>query len=239
MRTLITASCQDQKLMLTSKPVIASGGINEDSILFTFDEAWDGYTKTAVFYRSKEAVYHCELVDDMCIIPSEVIALKGEMFFGVFGVKGNMTKTSQVISYHIEQGAASKGIAPSDPTPSVYSQILATAEEALAVANAVKSEADSGKFNGKNGNDGIPCTHYWDGTKLVVTSASGTSSAELKGDRGDTGAPGATGSAGATGATGATGEAGYSPVRGIDYWTAADIASIKAYVDDAILGGAW
>ena len=35
------------------------------------------------------------------------------------------------------------------------------------------------------------------------------------------------------------GAPGYSPVRGTDYWTAADIATIKGYVDDAILGGAW
>lgn len=32
---------------------------------------------------------------------------------------------------------------------------------------------------------------------------------------------------------------GKTPVRGTDYWTAADIAQIKGYVDDAILGGAW
>lgn len=32
---------------------------------------------------------------------------------------------------------------------------------------------------------------------------------------------------------------GGAPVRGTDYWTAEDIAEIKSYVDDAILGGAW
>ena len=32
---------------------------------------------------------------------------------------------------------------------------------------------------------------------------------------------------------------GYTPVRGTDYWTDADKAEIKAYVDDAILNGAW
>jgi len=37
----------------------------------------------------------------------------------------------------------------------------------------------------KDGNDGIPCTHRWEGTRLVVTSASGTSSADLKGEAGD------------------------------------------------------
>ena len=38
---------------------------------------------------------------------------------------------------------------------------------------------------------------------------------------------------------GPPGEDGYTPVRGTDYWTDADIAEIKKYVDDAILGGAW
>jgi hypothetical protein len=32
---------------------------------------------------------------------------------------------------------------------------------------------------------------------------------------------------------------GYTPVRGTDYWTDADKAEIKSYVDEAILGGAW
>ena len=35
------------------------------------------------------------------------------------------------------------------------------------------------------------------------------------------------------------GPKGDTPVRGTDYWTADDIAEIKSYVDDAILGGAW
>lgn len=36
-----------------------------------------------------------------------------------------------------------------------------------------------------------------------------------------------------------TGADGYTPVRGTDYWTDADKAEIKSYVDEAILGGAW
>lgn len=35
------------------------------------------------------------------------------------------------------------------------------------------------------------------------------------------------------------GPAGTTPQRGTHYWTAADIAEIKSYVDSAILGGAW
>lgn len=35
------------------------------------------------------------------------------------------------------------------------------------------------------------------------------------------------------------GAAGYTPVRGTDYWTEADINEMKQYIDDAILNGEW
>ena len=44
---------------------------------------------------------------------------------------------------------------------------------------------------------------------------------------------------GPQGVQGSQGEMGPKPVKGTDYWTEADKAEIKAYVDDAILGGKW
>lgn len=32
---------------------------------------------------------------------------------------------------------------------------------------------------------------------------------------------------------------GYTPVRGVDYWTEEDIAAMHAYIDEVILGGEW
>lgn len=46
-------------------------------------------------------------------------------------------------------------------------------------------------FNYLKGGDGMSCFHSWDGTKLSVTSASGTTSADLKGNKGDKGDTGA------------------------------------------------
>lgn len=79
-----------------------------------------------------------------------------------------------------------------------------------AIDNAIAQAKESGNLKGEKGNDGISATHSWSGTTLIVTSASGSSSADLKG------------------------EAGYTPVRGTDYWTNADKSEIKSYVDDAI-----
>ena len=54
---------------------------------------------------------------------------------------------------------------------------------------------------GDDGDDGVSCTHSWNGTVLSVTSASGTSSADLVGPQGPTGATGPQGPAGADGTT--------------------------------------
>ena len=62
---------------------------------------------------------------------------------------------------------------------------------------------------------------------------------KVKGDKGDTGADGYTPQKGIDYFDGTDGKDGYSPIRGTDYWTEADKTEIKAYVDEAILGGAW
>lgn len=60
-----------------------------------------------------------------------------------------------------------------------------------------------------------------------------------QGEQGAQGVPGKDGEQGPPGTQGPAGADGYTPVRGTDYWTEDDIASIKSYVDDAILGGEW
>lgn len=60
---------------------------------------------------------------------------------------------------------------------------------------------------------------------ITVTKTDGTSSMFTVRN-------GSKGSTGATGATGAAGEDGYTPVRGTDYWTSDDIATIQSYIDE-------
>lgn len=67
---------------------------------------------------------------------------------------------------------------------------------------------------GPAGSDGVSCTHSWNGTVLTVTSASGTSSADLVGPQGPTGETGATGPQGETGATGPQGPQGETGATG-------------------------
>ena len=57
---------------------------------------------------------------------------------------------------------------------------------------------NNGVLQGAKGKDGMSATHSWNGTTLTVTSASGTSSANLRGP------------------------AGHTPVKGVDYFTESD-----------------
>jgi hypothetical protein len=88
------------------------------------------------------------------------------------------------------------------------------AADALAVAAELKAARDAGELSGAPGpagprgdagpagRDGVGCTHSWEGSVLTVTSASGTSSADLRGPKGDAGATGPEGPAGAAGPKG-------------------------------------
>ena len=75
-------------------------------------------------------------------------------------------------------------------------------------AQGPKGDKGDTGAKGADGKDGVSVTHLWNGTTLNVTSASGTSSVDLKGEKG---ADGAKGDKGDEGPQGAKGNDGFSP----------------------------
>ena len=120
----IIISCQDQELEIKESGTIASGGVNEVTAVFEFCEKWTNYVKTAVFYNKKEEVYHKLLVNDECTIPWEVLAKRGILYIGVFGVKDGVTRTSGMVKLKITEGAITADTAVHEPSPDVYAQII-------------------------------------------------------------------------------------------------------------------
>lgn len=105
-----------------------------------------------------------------------------------------------------------------------------------------KTGADGGYYTPIVAADG---TLSWVASKEDMPEVAAVNIKGIKGDKGEQGLPGKDGEPGkdgkdgAKGEDGAPGKDGYTPIRGTDYWTAADIAEIKGYVDEAILGGSW
>lgn len=176
----IHVSCKDQVLKLTKAPIIASGGVNETKVVFTFCEKWDGFAKTALFYVDADHKYYAILDENnICILPWEVCAENGSFYFTVFGVKEDIRRTASVVKYKVGKGVEVDEMFPSDPTPEVYDQIIAllsenkeltenfiseagasieAANEATVNANAIaqdmEEKRDSGYFNGEKGDPG-------------------------------------------------------------------------------------
>ena len=114
-----------QRLMKVETPKIASGDRNVDYLLVDFCPAWDGFTKTAVFYHREDEVYYAMFgVNNECVIPWEVLQTDGVLYMGVFGVNNDLRKTSEIITYKIDKGAIFDDVSPSDPTPEIYHQII-------------------------------------------------------------------------------------------------------------------
>jgi hypothetical protein len=150
-KTTIKVTCLDQRLVISSGPVIASGGLNENKIVFDFCPLWREFVKTAVFYRNEDQVYYAVLEsDDTCLIPWEVTSSEGDMYFGVFGVKEGITRTSETLRYKITAGAITEDIKPSDPTPEIYEQILATYEQILATCQGTIETVNHHALNKEN-----------------------------------------------------------------------------------------
>ena len=197
--------------VLQNNEIFVSRAVVSDSVLyermkFTFPESWDGYTKTAVF-RNGDTVLSIILNSDSdlcvgadeCYIPHEVIKFP-EFTVSVFGILGDSRVTSSQAAIRVIQSGYGEGDEPSDPTPSEYEQLVNLANETKEIAQSVRTDADNGVFKGD------PFT-YSDFTPEQLASLKGKD--------------------GADGKDGTNGTDGYTPQKGVDYFTPDDIASLN------------
>ena len=142
MYTTIKAYCFDQTLQVSSVPKLASGGKKVNRLEVTFNEYWDGYGKTAIFYRKKEQVYHVVMKNDACEIPHEVMVEPGVLYVGIIGTNGTSTRTSSVVALTVAQGAIT-GLDPFTPLPDVYQQVLAAYAQIEAAVGVERARIDN------------------------------------------------------------------------------------------------
>ena len=129
----------EQSLRVINGPKIASRGVNENVVEFTFDESWDGFGKTAIFYKEfhEENVYQSIIDSDgIASVPHEATDTECKMCFGVVGIKGNVIYTTEVIKYNIVKGVPISGSESEPPSPTIYQQMLS-------LVGQVQSDVDS------------------------------------------------------------------------------------------------
>ena len=107
-QTIIQAKVIDQALYLPGCPKLAAGGINEIQVAFTFCGLWEGFAKTAVFFRDKALPCPVGLnADGTCIAPPEAFADAGTVYISVYGQDNSgVVRTSEAKALYIAQGFA-------------------------------------------------------------------------------------------------------------------------------------
>lgn len=224
---VLEINCNNQKLNWKEEPTqLFSGNIKIDGITFSFCPLWDGFIKTAVFYKDGEennAFYFVLDENNTCFIPHELTGTSGLIYVGVFGVKDECRRTTEPIAFYLDKGIVTEGN-PSDPTPDIYAQIVTLCNKAVETANGIEERANNGEFNGKDGYTPKKGVDYFDGQD-------GTN-----GKDGKDGVDGKNGIDGKDGYTpqknidyfdGKDGQDGKTPVKGVDYFTEEDIDGLN------------
>ena len=160
---------------------------------------WDG---AQVWLRiDKNGAQNAYLLDEAgCVTADRGINLPaGQYTMSLLGLRDEVRITTNEVPLCVLQSGADGG----DPLPEVpqtaAEQIALLAQEAANTARSVREDADAGDFNGAPGKDGVSAEHRWDGSVLTITSASGTSSADLRGPQGPKGPEGKQGPQGQAG----------------------------------------
>lgn len=106
---------------------------------FIFTPDWDGCVKTAIFSGTEKA-YEVLLTGDECTVPHEVLG--GRFGVSVFGINGDMRITTDTAYITVHKSGFAEGETPSDPTPTVYEQLLGGL---TATADGLKQEIEDRK----------------------------------------------------------------------------------------------
>lgn len=123
---VLNLKLKEQLLELQNEEILAYGGVKVDRCSFIFDEAWEGYTYTGVFYQDKNSVQYAVLENDnSCEIPPAARAKEGRMYIGVFGTKGSKILTSTLVFVDINEGSISGENVSTEPTDDVFVAIIA------------------------------------------------------------------------------------------------------------------
>jgi len=128
-------------LTIENKISIVGTQVNYDTCRFEFDDAWNGYTKTAVFYQNPAEKSYIILDEtNACPFPWESVQDGGLLYIGVFGMLDDVILPTNFVIHRVITGSHD-GIAP--PTEDVYAQIIAIMQQQAGIVGAHKADTEN------------------------------------------------------------------------------------------------
>ena len=201
-------------ITVAQNELLTTGMVQAVPVRFRFSPQWAALDRTAVFTAGTVSVSCLLGEDNQCFIPWECLTRAGEYLrVGVYGTRGEkmVLPTVSCLLGPICTGTQPEENTPTEATPTLVQSLLTKAEAAVSVADALRTDADAGLFNGRDGKDG---TNGKDG-KDGQNGAPGEAGPQgPKGDTGETGSQGPKGDPGETGPQGPKGDPGEAGPQG-------------------------
>lgn len=201
-------------ITVAQNELLTTGMVQAVPVRFRFSPQWAALDRTAVFTAGTVSVSCLLGEDNQCFIPWECLTRAGEYLrVGVYGTRGEkmVLPTVSCLLGPICTGTQPEENTPTEATPTLVQSLLTKAEAAVSVADALRTDADAGLFNGRDGKDG---TNGKDG-KDGQNGAPGEAGPQgPKGDPGETGPQGPKGDTGETGPQGPKGNPGETGPQG-------------------------
>ena len=225
-------------ITVAQNELLTTGMVQAVPVRFCFSPQWAALDRTAVFTAGTVSVSCLLGEDNQCFIPWECLTRAGEyLHVGVYGTRGEemVLPTVSCLLGPICTGTQPEENPPTEATPTLVQSLLTKAEAAVSVADALRTDADAGLFNGRDGKDG---TNGKDG-KDGQNGAPGEAGPQgPKGDPGETGPQGPKGDTGETGPQGPKGDPGEAAITlGSITLTAAGWSTEEPYSQAAALAG--
>ena len=201
-------------ITVVQNELLTTGMVQAVPVRFCFSPQWAALDRTAVFTAGTVSVSCLLGEDNQCFIPWECLTRAGEYLrVGVYGTRGEkmVLPTVSCLLGPICTGTQPEENTPTEATPTLVQSLLTKAEAAVSAADALRTDADAGLFNGRDGKDG---TNGKDG-KDGQNGAPGEAGPQgPKGDPGETGPQGPKGDPGETGPQGPKGDPGETGPQG-------------------------
>ena len=201
-------------ITVAQNELLTTGMVQAVPVRFCFSPQWAALDRTAVFTAGTVSVSCLLGEDNQCFIPWECLTRAGEYLrVGVYGTRGEkmVLPTVSCLLGPICTGTQPEENTPTEATPTLVQSLLTKAEAAVSAADALRTDADAGLFNGRDGKDG---TNGKDG-KDGQNGAPGEAGPQgPKGETGETGPQGPKGDPGETGPQGPKGDPGETGPQG-------------------------
>lgn len=225
-------------ITVAQNELLTTGMVQAVPVQFRFSPQWAALDRTAVFTAGTVSVSCLLGEDNQCFIPWECLTRAGEyLHVGVYGTRGEkmVLPTVSCLLGPICTGTQPEENTPTEATPTLVQSLLTKAEAAVSVADALRTDADVGLFNGRDGKDG---TNGKDGKDGQNGAPGETGPQGPKGDSGETGPQGPKGETGETGPQGPKGDPGEAAITlGSITLTAAGWSTEEPYSQAAALAG--